>query len=125
MDSVRLLRRLRDADFRIKSDGGALMVAPADRLTPSIRRRIRAAKDDLLEDMHRDRRLETVHCVDCDVLLPLSGVRCPTCRDTAGQPTCASCGAHVTGPDLSICNLCVLEAATPMRSARRREHEQA
>lgn len=112
MDAARLLRRLRDAGFRVKANGEDLMVAPSARLTASIRRRIRASRDGLLEAVTEGTPPESVRCVDCESFLPLSGVRCPKCRDAVAEPTCASCGARIDGPDLSVCDLCSLEAGS-------------
>lgn len=112
MDAARLLRRLRDAGFRVKTNGAALMVAPGDRLTSPIRRRIRASRNGLLEELKEGTRPQSVRCVDCESFLPLSGVRCPECRDALAEPTCASCGARIGGPNLSVCDLCSLEAGS-------------
>lgn len=111
MDPARLLRRLRDAGFRVEANGKDLQVGPASRLTASIRRRIRTSRDGLLEEVTEGTSPESVRCVDCRIFLPLSGVRCPDCRDAVTKPTCASCGARIDGADLSVCDLCNLEAS--------------
>lgn len=112
MDAARLLRRLRDAGFRVKANGESLKVAPASRLTASVRRRIRVSRDGLLDEVKEETPPESVRCVDCEIFLPLSGVRCPDCRDAVAEATCASCGARIDGPDLSVCDLCSLEAGS-------------
>lgn len=125
MDAARLLRRLRDAGFRVKTEGEEVLVAPASRLTPSMRRRIRTVRGGLRERVRDGASKEPVRCVDCRTVLPLSGVRCPTCRDATEDPTCASCGVETNGPDLAICDLCVLEAAGAVRSDDVPEPEEA
>lgn len=112
MEAARLLRRLRDAGLRVKANGGDLMVAPGDRLTAPIRQRIRVSKAGLLEEVKEEASPGSVQCVDCESFLPLSGVRCPQCRDALVEPTCASCGARIDRPDLSVCDLCSLEAGS-------------
>lgn len=112
MDASRLLRRLRDAGFRVKANGEALMVAPGDRLTPSLRARIETSKAGLLVQVGDGPSSDPVRCIDCGTYLPLSGVRCPDCRDAVEEPTCASCGARIDRPDLSVCDVCSLEAGS-------------
>lgn len=110
MEARRLLRQLRDAGFQFRTDTDDLIVSPAGNLTPNLRRRIEAAKpslSNLIQSRTADSTL--IQCVDCNSLLPLSGVRCPACRDSCRNPTCASCGARVDGPDLSIGDLCQVE----------------
>lgn len=110
MDARRLLHRLQDAAFELRTDGDDLIVSQAENLTANIRRRIKTAKPDLLDLITaRESTAGPVRCTDCDKLLPLSGVRCPRCRDACPEPTCASCGATISGPDLSICDLCTIE----------------
>lgn len=110
MEARRLLRRLRDAAFELRTDRGDLIVSPAENLTPNIRRRIEGAKPTLINLIGSSESTPSpVRCIDCEMPLPLSGVRCPRCRDACPEPTCASCGATIDGPDLSICDLCTIE----------------
>lgn len=109
MTPRRLLHRLRDAGFRVGADGDELVVAPAPNLTSDLRQQIRNAKPELLDLTRAGVGTQPVDCVDCGRYLPLSGVRCPGCRDSYSKPTCASCGAVIEGPDLSICDLCEIE----------------
>ena len=122
MDAGRLLRRLRDAGFRVTANGGDLMIAPASRLTTSIRRRIRVSRDDLLEEVKKGAPPESVRCVDCEIFLPLSGVRCPDCRDTRPVPTCASCGATVEQASSPVCDLCRIERQVAEARDRKMSH---
>lgn len=112
MNAPRLLRRLRDAGFKVQRDENELVVLPRSNLTSFISSRIEEHKTELLtllagSDPTPD---ETVECIDCGVMLPLSGVRCPsTCRDAHPEPTCASCGADIDDADLIVCHLCAVE----------------
>lgn len=108
MTPERLLRWLRDAGFRVRADEGDVVVAPGRPLTEELRRRIRLRKPQLLEALGSGVQLDgDPPCLDCGRPLPLSGVRCPDCRDATGDPTCASCGAADTD---QICDLCQIEA---------------
>lgn len=112
MNARRLLRRLRAAGFALEVDGSELVVYPASDVTEWVAGLIRDRKAELLDLLGRGVPLrDHPPCVDCSDLLPLGGVRCPSCRDRLDAPACASCGAEIPGPDLSVCSLCSLEAA--------------
>lgn len=117
----RLLRRLQDAGFRVRADGDDLVVRPGENLTPDLRRRIRDGKQELLALVAgSEHRSGTPDCVDCGQFLPLAGVRCPVCRDSEPESCCASCGARIDEPDLSICDLCQVEREVAVLREERR-----
>lgn len=112
MNASRLLRRLRDAGFEGRADDDELIVVPQTNLTPAISSRIEKHKTDLLDLLDGSSHPtpdETVECIDCGWMLPLSGVRCPSCRDAHSEPACASCGAMIVGPESWLCHLCAVE----------------
>lgn len=125
MRARRLLRRLRAAGFDLRvEEGGGIAVTPASNMTEWTEKLIRDRKDELRNLLLRDVELEgEPPCVDCGGRLPLGGIRCPTCRDRLGAPTCTSCGAEIPGPDLSVCSLCSLEAARLSREEEEEERE--
>lgn len=107
MTPERLLRRLRDAGFRVRADDGDVVVTPGRPLTDELRRRIRLRKRELLEALSAGAPDGDPDCVDCGRPLPLSGVRCPDCRDALDRSACASCGVADTE---EVCDLCQIEA---------------
>lgn len=115
MSARRLLRRLRAAGLQLEVDGPDLVVRPAADVSEWVADLIRDRKKDLLELLESGVEFEKCpECIedDCEVVLPLGGVRCPGCRDALDAPTCASCGAVVPTPRLSaVCSLCSLDAA--------------
>lgn len=119
MTPDRLRRRLYDAGFSLQVCEGELLVSPAENLTPSICHKIEAAKSELMALLQQDTDQGAARCTDCDSYLPLSGVRCSTCRDACPDRTCASCGATIDGPDLSICDLCQVERKVAQVRERR------
>lgn len=122
MTPERLLRRLYDAGFRLDVDEGDIVVRPAQLVTPTLRRRIRVQKYELLTVLSEESADPAEPpCVDCGQTLPLSGVRCPDCRDELDDPACASCGVEVEGADGSICELCAIEAQAPLDAETREE----
>lgn len=111
MDARRVLRRIRAAGLDLREKKEGLAIAPAENLTRWIEDLIRRRKSELLELLRRfPSPKEEVSCLDCGSKLPLGGVRCPSCRDAHHASTCASCGVVVEDPDLSVCDLCSLEA---------------
>lgn len=111
MTPQRLLRRLADAGFGLREDEGDLVVTPGEPLTDGLRRLLRLRKPQLLDALEDGlQQVSDPPCLDCGRALPLSGVRCPTCRDALEEPTCASCGAI---DEATICDLCQIEAHPP------------
>lgn len=112
MNTRRLLRRLRAAGFTLEVDGSDLVVRPAGNVTEWTEGLIQDRKTELLDLLERGVEFEEYPpCLDCSAPLPLGGVRHPACREAHPEPTCASCGTEIPGPDLSVCSLCSLEAA--------------
>lgn len=112
MNAKRLLRRLRAAGFELEVDGSDLVVRPAGNVTNWIAGHISSRKSALIDLLEAGPSFgEHPPCVDCSIRLPLGGVRCPACRDAHPEPSCASCGVVIPGPDVSICDMCELEAA--------------
>lgn len=112
MNARRLLRRLRAAGFTLEANGSDLVVYPAADVTEWVAGLVRERKAELLDLLDRGVEFEEhPPCLDCGDPLPLGGVRCPECRDAHPELACASCGAEIPGPDLSVCSLCSLEAA--------------
>lgn len=112
MNAKRLLRRLRAAGFELEVDGSDLVVRPAGNVTDWVAGLISSRKSALVDLLEAGPSFEEhPPCVNCGDPLPLGGIRCPSCRDAHPEPACASCGVVAPGLDLSVCDLCELEAA--------------
>lgn len=124
MDAQRLLRRLHDAGFQLRADDDELVIVPESNLTPAILSRVKSRKAELLDLLAGSAHPtpdETVECIDCGQALPLSGVRCPSCRDAHPDPTCGSCGAGIVDPESRHCHPCLIgKQVEKMQESERR-----